>query len=118
MRVRQIVLREIAMKLVTPFETSVERTEVRRIVLIEAEVDGVTGWGECVAGETPTYSPETTETAWHILRDFLWPLLKGTEFGAASEVWKILWRVRGHSMCECALGAAVCDAEEQLKGQP
>ena len=118
MRVRQIILREIAMKLATPFETSVERTEFRRIVLIEAEVEGVTGWGECVAGETPTYSPETTETAWHILRDFLWPLLKGKEFGAASEVWRILEHVRGHNMAKGALEAAIWDAEAKQKGLP
>ena len=86
MRVREITLREVRMKLVAPFETSAERTDVRRIILVEADVDGTTGWGECVAGETPTYSPETTDTAWHILRDHLWPLLKGREFGSAAEV--------------------------------
>ena len=47
------------MKLVAPFETSVERTEVRRILLVQVNIDGVIGWGECVAGETPSYSPET-----------------------------------------------------------
>ena len=35
------------------------------------------GWGECVAGEGPFYAPETVETAWHIMRDFLWPTLPG-----------------------------------------
>ena len=77
MKVREITLREIQIPLVTPFETSVERTEVRRIVLVEADVDGAIGWGECVAAETPSYSPETVDTAWLILRDFLWPRLKG-----------------------------------------
>jgi len=81
MRVREITLREVRMKLVAPFETSAERTDVRRIILVEANVDGMVGWGECVAGETPSYSPETTDTAWHILRDHLWPLTKGREFG-------------------------------------
>src|SRR5713226_6092754 len=118
MRVRQITLREIQMKLVTPFETSVERTDVRRILLVEAEVDGVTGWGECVAAETPSYSPETTETAWHVLQDFLWPLLKGKEFGSASEVWKMLEYVRGHNMAKGALEAAIWDAEAKQKGLP
>src|SRR5258706_610834 len=80
MRIREITLRELGMKLVAPFETSVVRTDERRIVLVEMNVDGVTGWGECVAGETPGYSPETTETAWHVLRDHLWPLLRGEEF--------------------------------------
>src|SRR5262245_38336990 len=77
MRIRQITLRELHMHLVAPFETSVERTTLRRILLVEANVDGVSGWGECVAGERPRYSSETTDTAWHILRDHLWPLVNG-----------------------------------------
>jgi O-succinylbenzoate synthase len=87
MRVREITLQEIQMKLVAPFETSVERTEVRRILLVQADVDGVIGWGECVAGESPSYSPETADTAWLMLREFLWPLIKGKDFAGASEVW-------------------------------
>ena len=111
-------MREIRMKLVVPFETSVERTEVRRIILVEANVDGATGWSECVAGEVPSYSPETTETAWHILRDHLWPLMKGKEFGSAAEVWDMLAHVRGHNMAKAGLEAAVWDAEAVQKGIP
>jgi O-succinylbenzoate synthase len=111
-------MREIRMKLVAPFETSVERTEVRRIILIEANVDGATGWSECVAGEVPSYSPETTETAWHIVRDYLWPLIKGREFGSAEEVWDLLAHVRGHNMAKAALEAAVWHAEAVQKGIP
>jgi O-succinylbenzoate synthase len=106
------------MKLVTPFETSVDRMEMRRIVLVQADVDGVIGWGECVAGEGPYYSPETTDTAWLILRDFLWPLVKGKDFGSAGEVWNLLERVRGHNMAKGALEAAIWDAEAKQKGVP
>jgi O-succinylbenzoate synthase len=106
------------MKLVAPFETSMERTEARRILLVQADVDGVTGWGECVAGESPYYSPETTDTAWLILRDFLWPLIKGKEFGSAGEVSDLLRRVRGHNMAKASLEAAVWDAEAKEKGIP
>jgi len=56
MRIREITLQEIGMKLVDPFETSMDRTVARRIMLVQADVDGVIGWGECVAGETPYYS--------------------------------------------------------------
>jgi o-succinylbenzoate synthase len=106
------------MKLVAPFETSMERTEVRRILLVQADVDGVTGWGECVAGESPYYSPETTDTAWLILRDFLWPMIKGKEFAAAGDVWGLLKRVRGHNMAKASLETAVWDAEAKQKGVP
>src|SRR5229473_2929087 len=79
MRIREITLQEVRMKLVAPFETSMDRTEVRRILLVQADVDGVIGWAECVAGESPYYSPETADTAWLMLRDFLWPLIKGKD---------------------------------------
>src|SRR5258707_13579055 len=106
MRIREIRLRELRMRLIAPFETSTMRTDERRIILVEADVDGVTGWGECVAGETPGYSPETTETAWHILRDHLWPLVKGKEFSAAAKIWGLLEPVPGNNMATTALWGA------------
>jgi len=106
------------MKLVAPFETSMDRTIARRIVLVQADVDGVMGWAECVAGEAPYYSPETADTAWMVLRDFLWPMIKGKDFASASGVWDLLGRVRGHNMAKAALEAAVWDAEAKQKGVP
>ena len=118
MRIEQLTLRELQMKLVAPFQTSMDTTTVRRILLTEAVVDGVAGWGECVAGETPSYSPETTDTAWHILRDHLWPLIKEKQFATASEVWDLLAWVRGHNMAKAALETAVWDAEAKQKNVP
>jgi O-succinylbenzoate synthase len=103
MQIRQIVLREVRMSLVAPFETSFGRTTERRILLLQAEVDSATGWGEVVASETPFYHPETLETAWHILRDFIWAMLKGQEFSRAAEVWGLLTRIRGHNMAKGGL---------------
>jgi len=107
MRLCQATLREIQMPLVRPFETSFGRTADRRILLIEVDADGVAGWGECVAGERPSYSPETTETAWHVLRDFIWPALARKEFSAAGDVWEMLASIRGHNMAKAAIEAAV-----------
>jgi O-succinylbenzoate synthase len=118
MRLRKICLREIHLSLVEPFETSFQRTELRRVLLVEADVDGVTGWGESTAGEDPYYSYETVETAWHILRNFLWPVLRGKEIQSASEVWDLFGRVRGHNMAKASLEAAVWDAEAKLKNLP
>jgi o-succinylbenzoate synthase len=118
MRIREITLRELRMKLVTPFETSTGRTDERRIMLVQADVDGVIGWGECVAGESPSYSPETTDTAWHILRDHLWSLVQGKDFCVAAKVWDMLDPVRGHNMAKAALESAVWDAEAKQKGVP
>ena len=118
MKVQRITLREIRMPLVTPFETSFGRLTNRRMLIVEADVDGVSGWAESVAGEGPFYAPETVETAWHILRDFIWPVLKNRELNSASEVWGLLSPIRGHNMAKAAIESAVWDAEARQKGLP
>ncbi|HXZ14030.1 MAG TPA: o-succinylbenzoate synthase [Candidatus Sulfotelmatobacter sp.] len=118
MRVRRLTLREIHLKLVEPFQTSFDTSDLRRILLLEADVDGVTGWGESTAGEHPYYSYETVETAWHIIRDFLWPAIRGKEFNSASEIWDLFARVRGHNMAKDGLETALWDAEARIKGVP
>lgn len=118
MRIREVTLRELRMKLIAPFETSSERTEERRIILAEVLVDGVIGWGECVAGERPFYSPETTDTAWMVMREFLWPMIKHKEIGTAAEAWSMMGHVRGHNMAKAALEAAIWDAEAKQKDMP
>src|SRR5580704_10299410 len=118
MRIQKLTLREIHLNLVAPFETSFGKTTLRRIVLLEADVNGISGWGESTAGEGPYYCYEDVETAWHILHDHLWPLVKGREFGAASEIHKILARVRGHNMAKAALETAVWDADAKHNNIP
>src|SRR5580658_4980721 len=115
MKIRKLTLREIHLRLLSPFETSFGKTELRRILLVEADVDGVQGWGESTAGEGPFYSYETVETAWLILRDYLWPLVKGREFASAAEIWDLMCPVRGHNMAKAALETAIWDAEAKHK---
>src|SRR5215831_17533524 len=103
MHIHSLTLREIHLPLVTPFETSMDRVTERRIILAEVNVDGVSGWGECTAGENPFYSPEDTETCWHILKDYLWPMLKP---------------VRGNNMAKATIETAIWDAEARLKNRP
>ena len=104
--------------MIAPFETSFGVSELRRILLIETDVDGVVGWGEATAGEDPYYSYETVETARLIIRDYLWPLLRGKEFASAADVWEMLTLVRGHNMAKGGLEAAIWDAEAKLKNVP
>ena len=118
MRLKKITLREIHLPLIEPFQTSFSETSLRRILLVETDVDGVSGWGESTAGEDPFYSYETVETAWHIIRDFLWPILKGKEIASAAEVSDLLARIRGHNMAKGGLEAAMWDAEAKQKNVP
>jgi len=114
MRIRTVTLREIHLRLLSPFRTSFGVSDLRRILIAEVEADGVTGWGESTAGENPFYSYETVETAWLILRDYLWPVVRGKDIQAA-EVWDLLGNVRGHNMAKAALETAIWDAEAKQK---
>ncbi len=118
MKINEIVLREVPMKLLAPFETSMDRVDSRQVMLVEVIVDGASGWAECVASQDPFYSPETMPTAWIILRDHLWPLVKGKDFSSATEIWPLLHPVRGHNMAKASLEVAVWDAEARLKNLP
>lgn len=118
MRIERVTLREIRMPMVMRFETSFGATTDRRIMLVEVHAGGVMGWGECTAGEEPHYSPETIESAWHILRDFLWPEIRGKEFNSARDVWAMFCQTRGHNMAKAALESAIWDAEAKQKGMP
>jgi O-succinylbenzoate synthase len=118
MRIERIELRELQLPLVHFFETSFGRTTKRRIVMVRVQADGLTGWGEVTCGEEPFYSPETPETAWHILRDFLVPWTLGKEWTAPSTLVPCFRPIRGHNMAKAALENALWDIEAQQKNLP
>ena len=73
MRIEQIDLKIVRLPLVRPFQTSSSRKAHLDHILVRVIADGVIGWGECASPSDPYYCPETTETCWHILKDFLAP---------------------------------------------
>ena len=108
-----IHLREINMPLAHPFETSFGLTTGRRILLIELEADGLTAWGECVAGEHPYFTEEMIDTAWIVTETELAPRLLDAEVHTGSNCPDIFKQVRGHRMAKAALENAVWDLEAQ-----
>jgi o-succinylbenzoate synthase len=111
-------LREINMPLAHPFETSFGVTTVRRILLLEIESEGLTAWGECVAGEHPYFSEESIDTAWIVIESELVPRLLGTELVGGGSCPALFSQVRGHRMAKAALENAVWDLEAQQKKLP
>ena len=118
MKIESITLREIHMPLVHFFETSFGRIYSRAILLVSVDADGVRGWGECVAGEDPFYSPEWTETAWPTIKKYLAPVLLKGDVDSGRDCAALFARVRGHRMAKAGLENAVWDLEARLKRQP
>jgi o-succinylbenzoate synthase len=118
MKIEAITLREIQMPLVHFFETSFGRIYSRRILLVNIHCEGISAWGECVAGEDPFYSSEWIESAWPTITHYLAPALVGQTLAQGREAVALLAKVRGHRMAKAALENALWDCEAKEKKQP
>ena len=118
MQIERITLREVRMHLKAPFETSFGVTQDRRILLVEVLAEGVRGWGEITTVESPSYNSETTETAWHIVSDFIAPQVVGRSLSTASEFPAAVAGIRGHYMAKAGVENALWDIEAQQRQLP
>ena len=116
MRIDAIILRELHMPLVRPFETSFGVTTNRRVLLAEIQAEGLTGWGECTAGERPYFSEESTDTAWQVIVRELGPMLAAESPEHGGDCPRIFHHVRGNRMAKAALENAIWDLEAQREG--
>jgi o-succinylbenzoate synthase len=108
-RIERMELRLLRLPLVRFFETSFGRVDERTFVLVTVEENGAVGVGECVADANPFYSSETTRTAWHIISEFLAPIVLGRAFAHPAEVFDALAPIRGHHMAKAAVEMAMWD---------
>jgi len=118
MRIDALHLRLVRLPLVAFFETSFGRIYHRSFIIVSLDGDGVEGLGECVAEVDPYYSAETTVTAWHVIKDFLSPLLLGRAFAHPRDVFGALARVRGHHMAKAAVEMAAWDLAARQRNVP
>jgi O-succinylbenzoate synthase len=116
-KLQGVELRRIRMSLVAPFETSFGVQTERDILLVKAITTDGEGWGECVAGEEPTYSAEYVDGAQQVLIDHLLPRLLGQETIEAADVARLLHPVHEHQMAKAAIEMAVLDAELRARGE-
>jgi O-succinylbenzoate synthase len=112
-----VELRRIHIPLVSPFETSFGVQSERDILILRAITDNGEGWGECVAGEDPTYSSEYVDGAQHVLLHHLLPRLFERSELAAADVAVALKPVHGHQMAKSAIEMAILDAELKSAGR-
>jgi o-succinylbenzoate synthase len=117
MKIRKVILRHLKLDLLYPFTTSFGTEYDRDFILVEVQSEeGISGWAESVAMLDPLYNEETVKTNWHILEDYLVPILLKTEIKHPDELSEIYFsHIRGNNMAKAALEGAVWDlfAKEQ-----
>ena len=116
MKIEQVTIYHLDMPLVHPFETSFGIETNRECLILAAESEGFTGWGECVAMDRPSYSYETVGTAWHILEEFLIPEILGLDWNSIPEFLEAVAWIRGHNMARAALQCAAWDLLAKSEG--
>jgi O-succinylbenzoate synthase len=118
MKIESLSLHHLSMPLVAPFETSFGREVDRECILIALQGDGLTGYGECVAAHYPGYNYETTGTAWHILKDFIAPLILGQDIKDAADFQARISGIRGHHLAKAGVEMALWDLLGKSSGKP
>src|ERR1700681_4515493 len=116
-KLHSVEMRRIHLSLVAPFETSFGVQTKRDILLLKVITSDGQGWGECVAGEEPTYSSEYVEGAQHVLIHHLLPRRLARPRLEAEEVGRVLRPVHGHNMAKAAIEMAILDAQLRARGE-
>jgi o-succinylbenzoate synthase len=118
MKITNITIRHLQMKLKAPFTTSFGTFTNKDFLLLEAkDQDGTIGWGESVAFHSPWYNEETLQTNWHMLEDFLIPLILNKEINHPNEVSEIFAPIRKNNMAKSTIEGAVWDIYAQQTNQ-
>ncbi len=118
MRVEQIELRIVRLPLVRPFQTSSSRKSHLDHILVRVEAGGAVGWGECASPSDPYYCPETTETCWHLLKDFLAPAVLGRDWTSIEGLVGLYGPVKGNRFAKAGIEMACWDALARSGGDP
>src|SRR3978361_2308072 len=119
MRVTRIDLLHVRMELVRGFQTSSHRKNDLNHLLIRIHNDaGQVGWGECAVPTDPYYCPETTDTAWSVLRDFMAPTVIGQEIASPEDLLARYAKVRGNNFARLGLEMAYWALLATAEGTP
>jgi O-succinylbenzoate synthase len=116
-KLTEVELRRVMLPLVTPFRTSFGIQTERDVLLVKVSTPEAEGWGECVAGSEPVFSPEYVDGAQRVMVTHLLPRLFAAGHITATGVAPALGAVKGHRMARAALEMAVLDAELRSQAQ-
>lgn len=110
LKIRQITLHHVRMRLKTPVSTSFGTICDKDSVLVEiSDASGTVGWGEAPAFWIPWYSEETIRTVLYIMEEFLIPRLFQGEITHPRQVSEIFTPIQRNHMAKAGLESAIWD---------
>ncbi|MBB6444221.1 O-succinylbenzoate synthase [Bacillus benzoevorans] len=119
MKLDRVILRHLQMKQKSPWVTSYGTMTAKDFILIEViDEDGISGWGESVAFQTPWYTEETVKTNWHMLEDFLIPLALQSPIEHPDDLNRRFAFMKKNHMAKAAIEGAVWDLWAKKQQMP
>ena len=85
-------------------------------MVVELECEGLTAWGECVAGEHPYFSEEMIDTAWITTEAELAPRVLKADIASGRDCPELFAQVRGNRMAKAAIENAIWELDAQKQG--
>ena len=117
MLIKEVIVRQLKMKMKFDFTTSFGTIKDKDFLLVEVkDENGISGWGESGAFHAPWYNEETMKTNLHMLEDFLIPALLNKNIEHPDEVSTIFSDFRRNYMAKAAIETAVWDLYAREKG--
>jgi o-succinylbenzoate synthase len=109
----------VRLPLVRPFTTSSHtKDHLDHILMRVRDAEGGQGWGECASAADPYYCSETTESSWHMLRDFLIPSILGVTWEHPDDAAARWAPVRGNNFAKAGIEIACWDMYTRARGVP
>lgn len=110
MKIESITLYLVEQTLKTPFVTNLGRVENRESIIIKLNDQiGFEGWGEVVAFTSPWYTEETITTCWHMIEDFLSPILLSNTIKHPTDVGPLFQELKRNHMAKAGVETALWD---------
>lgn len=115
-KIKTIKLYHISKPLKHPFSTHLATVKDREAIIVEVtDVEGRRGYGEAAAFSSPWYTEETVKTCFHILKEFLIPLILGRDISHPNEITPLLDQYKRNHMAKAGLETAIWDLYAKIK---
>ena len=118
MRIDTIEVYYVKLPLIQPWRTAYGEDSAVDSVLIRLSSGSHHAWGETTPLGSPTYSPETAWSVFHIITEFLAPLVVGREFNSATELTDTYSWVKGNPFARAGLEIAWWMLAAKCEGRP
>ena len=108
--------RKLKLPLISPFTTSFGTDTDKDVFVFILEDNGIIAYSESVTDENPFYGPEDNYTAFHIIQNYLSPIVK--ELPEPDEFNKRMGFIKGNNMAKAAMEMLLYDYHAKLRGKP